>query len=127
MESFPADRQKPILVESMPRERGAGTWSRAREWATCGLWPALPLFGYDSHIESPFAGPVLNASILERLQSWAVDGRGWQILIAGAVLALASVLWIMWQSHVRGTRRWRAALDAYAEREIGGKRPANIP
>jgi len=42
----------------------------------------------------------------------------WHMLIVSAAFALASVLWIVWRSHSRFTRRWRAALDAYAEREI---------
>jgi hypothetical protein len=39
-------------------------------------------------------------------------------LVAAAVLALTSVLGIVWQSRARGRRQWRAALKAYAEREI---------
>jgi hypothetical protein len=51
-----------------------------------------------------------------------VDERAW----LGAALALAALFAVGWQrSRVRGRRRWLAALDAYAEREIEQERRRN--
>jgi hypothetical protein len=53
--------------------------------------------------------------------SWLalVDERAW----LGAVLALAALFAVVWQqSRARARRRWLAALDAYAQREIEQER-----
>src|SRR5262249_62059163 len=47
----------------------------------------------------------------------AGDGS-WQALLPAAVLALAAALGLVWLARVRAARRWNAAVDAYAEREI---------
>jgi hypothetical protein len=72
--------------------------------ATCGL-AAIPAAG-----------------IVGGLQLWSADGRGWLALALVAVLALTSVLGIVWQTRARGMRRLRTAMDAYAEREIARDR-----
>ena len=42
----------------------------------------------------------------------------WRAVSLAAVLALAALVGVTWYlSHVRADRRWRAALDAYAEKE----------
>jgi hypothetical protein len=49
---------------------------------------------------------------LGRLQDPAVQ------LSAGLVLAAAAVVGFVWRSRVQAARRWRAALDAYADRTL---------
>jgi hypothetical protein len=65
---------------------------------------------------------ALAAGIVGGLQVWPSHGRSGLALPPVAVLVLAAVLGIIWQSRARGTRRWRAALDAYAEREMAKER-----
>ena len=52
-------------------------------------------------------------------QTDAVSG-----LVGAAVLILVGILWIVWLSRARAARRLHAVMDAYAEREINGKRAA---
>jgi hypothetical protein len=57
-----------------------------------------------------------------------VHGRGlslWAVLGA-AVLALTAVVRLIRQSRVRAARRWNAALDAYAAREIARARVITV-
>jgi hypothetical protein len=48
--------------------------------------------------------------------------RGWQALLPAGVVALTMLLGFVWQYRVRAARRWKAVLDAYAEREIARDR-----
>lgn len=48
----------------------------------------------------------------------ATDGLTWWSLLVGALLGLTAGLGIIWFARVRVARRWNAAVDAYAEREI---------
>ena len=51
------------------------------------------------------------------------DKPAWQAVPLGVVLAATVVTGIAWQqSHARARRRWLAALDAFAEREIERER-----
>lgn len=50
----------------------------------------------------------------------------WQTLIPVAILSLILPIGIVWRSRVRGTRRWRAALDEYADREIVSDRRRKV-
>ena len=43
-------------------------------------------------------------------------------VVAALVLALAAVVGVLWYSQVRRGRRWRTALDAYAERSLAQER-----
>ena len=54
------------------------------------------------------------------------NGRGWQVLLAVAANALIVLLFV-WLYRARSTRRWRAALDAYAVREIARDRRRKAP
>jgi hypothetical protein len=54
------------------------------------------------------------------------DGRGWYVLLAAAVVALIALLRFIWLHRARSTRR-KAALDAYAEREIARDRHGKTP
>jgi hypothetical protein len=66
---------------------------------------------------------VLCAGIVEGLQLWSPGGRGWLALLPATVLAVTMAVGI----RARRTKRWRAALDAYAEREMardGGREAA---
>jgi hypothetical protein len=54
-------------------------------------------------------------------------GRGWLVLFATAVVALTALLQFLWLHRARSARRWRAALDAYAAREIAGDRRRKAP
>ena len=48
----------------------------------------------------------------------SADDSPWNAVSLAAVLALAALVGITWYlSHARAERRWRAALDAYAEKE----------
>jgi hypothetical protein len=60
------------------------------------------------------AAVVLGAAGVGGLWFGLAAGRGWPVLLAGAVLAGA----VVWLSRARAARRWQAALDAYAKREI---------
>jgi hypothetical protein len=59
---------------------------------------------------------------------WAVaEGRAWQAPVAAAAPALAAVVGLAWLSRARTARRRKAAMDAYADREIArwrGRRAA---
>ncbi|SRR6266536_81229 len=68
------------------------------------------------------AAAVVGAGMVGALWFRPVDGRGRQALLAAAALALTAVLGVVWQSRARAARRWEAALDAYAEREIARAR-----
>ncbi len=65
---------------------------------------------------------VVGAELIGALWFRPVDGRNRQALLAAAALALTAVLGFVWQSRARAARRWNAALDAYAEREIARAR-----
>jgi hypothetical protein len=56
-----------------------------------------------------------------------VDGGDWQALLATAVVALITLLGIVWLSRARSTRRWKAVLNAYAAREIARDRRRKAP
>jgi hypothetical protein len=59
---------------------------------------------------------------LAAVRNAPVDELAW----LGAALALACLFVIVWrQSRARARRRWLAALDAYAEREIEQQRRRN--
>jgi hypothetical protein len=63
-------------------------------------------------------------SLIAAAVAWLapVDERVW----LGAALALAALFAVVWQqSRVRARRRWLAALDAYAQREIEQERRRN--
>jgi hypothetical protein len=53
------------------------------------------------------------------------DGRGWQLLFPAVVVALVLLVQLAWQYRTRSLRRWKAALDAYAAREIARERVGN--
>jgi cytochrome b len=55
------------------------------------------------------------------------DGQGWHVLVAAAVVALMALLRFIWLYRGHSNRRWKAALDAYAEREIARDRRRNAP
>jgi hypothetical protein len=47
--------------------------------------------------------------------------------MGATAVALTAILGIVWLSRVRAARRFNAALDAYAEREIERERRRNGP
>jgi hypothetical protein len=57
----------------------------------------------------------------------AAAGRGWHVLLASAVIALIALLYFSWLYSARSTRRWKAALDACAAREIARDRRRKAP
>jgi hypothetical protein len=65
--------------------------------------------------------------------SMGIAGRTWLRpvdaleLMASAVAALIAVVGFIWFQRDHSTRRWRAALDAYAEREIARDRRRRLP
>ena len=68
---------------------------------------------------------MLVAGIMIGARLWPADGRGWQIVLATVASALIAVVPFLWLYRARLVRRWRAALDAYAEREIARDRRSN--
>ncbi|HZY90645.1 MAG TPA: hypothetical protein VFE78_37830 [Gemmataceae bacterium] len=73
------------------------------------------------------AAAVLGAAGAVGLWSWLARGGGVQAPLAAAALAGAVLLGIVWQRHARATRRWNAAVNAYAEREIARARRFAVP
>jgi hypothetical protein len=55
------------------------------------------------------------------------DGPGWQAPLEAEGLALTVALGLAWRSRARSARRWQAALDAYAQREIARTRRTPAP
>lgn len=53
---------------------------------------------------------------------WLAQGDTMQVSLASAVLASTALVGIVWQVRARAARRWRAALDAYVERQIAQER-----
>ena len=48
----------------------------------------------------------------------------WLVVPAAAAIASIALFELVLWRRTRSTERWRAALDAYADREIDRKRPA---
>jgi hypothetical protein len=59
--------------------------------------------------------------------SRAAAGGGWHALPAAAVIAVIVLLLPFWARRARTARRWRAALDAYAARELARGRRRKTP
>ena len=80
--------------------------------------------------EGPVPGglaTVLSAGVM--IGPWfrrPADGRGWQVLLAVAAIALIVLLFV-WLYRARSARRWKAALDAYAAWEIARDRRRKAP
>jgi hypothetical protein len=53
---------------------------------------------------------------------WLAHGEGVAVLLGAPALALTAVLGVVWRSRARATRRFRAAVEAHAEREIDRER-----
>jgi hypothetical protein len=60
------------------------------------------------------------AASIDGLRLLAADGSVWPLVLFGAVLVLAAV-GLSWHRSLARSR-WRAALDAYAERQITQER-----
>jgi high-affinity Fe2+/Pb2+ permease len=61
---------------------------------------------------------LLLAGLIGWLWFDLVDGPTWLDVVLAAILVLAALVGLTWYlSHARAERRWRAALDAYAEQE----------
>jgi len=69
-----------------------------------------------------WAAALVGTEMVGALWFRPVDGRGLLTFLVAATLALMAVLGVVWQSRDRAARRWNAALDAYAEREIARAR-----
>jgi hypothetical protein len=65
---------------------------------------------------------VVSTGVFGRLRLRPTDVRGWQALLPAVIVALTVLLGFVWQYRIRAARRWKAALDAYAEREIDRNR-----
>jgi hypothetical protein len=65
----------------------------------------------------------LSSAVLRALWFVPAESPTWQAVPLGVVLAATVVTGIAWQqSRARARRRWLAALDAFAEREIERER-----
>src|SRR5262245_55997694 len=58
---------------------------------------------------------------------WLAHADGVAALLGAAALVLTATLGIVWLSRARAARRFNAALDAYAEREIDRERRRSGP
>jgi membrane protein implicated in regulation of membrane protease activity len=88
----------------------------------------------ENHPTSPFLttfliGPIAFSVSVALAAGWLgvlwwhpETGRNWQALLLAAVLVGLSILGWVWQFRIRAARRLRAAVDAYAEREISQAR-----
>jgi hypothetical protein len=76
---------------------------------------------------TPAVAAALAAGVVGGLWLRPADGRGWQALVAAAVLAVTAVLGVVWLWRARAVRRLNAALDAYAAREIARARHLPAP
>lgn len=70
---------------------------------------------------------ALSALVFGWLRVRPMDIRGWQALLPAAVVALTVLLGLVWQHRVRAAGRWKAALDAYTDREIARDRRRKAP
>jgi len=52
---------------------------------------------------------------------WRAPEEPMQVAVA-LVLAVAAVVGVLWFAHIQRGRRWRTALDAYAERSLAQER-----
>src|SRR5437763_737117 len=72
---------------------------------------------------APVAAALLIAGAIGQFWFVLANDSAWKGVPLTAVLALTAVVGITWQqTRARGRRRWQAALDTYAEREIGHER-----
>src|SRR5262249_43263851 len=69
-------------------------------------------------LASDVLAAALPVGVAVRPWSWPAEGPGWQVLVAGAAVALIMVLQFLWLYRARSAGRRQAALDAYAAREI---------
>jgi hypothetical protein len=53
---------------------------------------------------------------------WLARGEGVAVLLGAPALALTAVLGMVWRSRIRAARRFHAAVEAHAEREIDRER-----
>jgi hypothetical protein len=65
---------------------------------------------------------VLAAGTYAGLWLSTADDRGWLALLPAAALGLTAVLGLATVARARAARRLRAALDAYAERQVATTR-----
>jgi hypothetical protein len=70
---------------------------------------------------------ILGAGVAGELWLRTAVGGVWPALLPAAFVGLASVLGIVWWMRVRASRRWNAAVDAYAEREIARAQHRPVP
>ena len=69
---------------------------------------------------------TLTAALSVGVAGWPwlrpADGRGWQVLLAAAAVALIALLQFVWLYRARSARRRKATLDTYAAREMARDR-----
>jgi hypothetical protein len=58
---------------------------------------------------------------------WLAHGDSAVVLLGAAALVLTAIFGLVWLSGARATRRFSAAVDAYAEREIERERRGKEP
>src|SRR5437764_12861966 len=81
-----------------------------------------------SRVALPLVWPALFlAAGAVALLVWVAPGNGPRAVPAAAAFAGAGLLGAVWQRRARAARRWSAAVNAYAEREIAGARRLALP
>jgi hypothetical protein len=84
------------------------TSATAHPWQTAPAWSAVFR-----------AARLLGFGFFGWLWFFSADDSAWKAVSLVAVLALAALVGVTWYlSRARADRRWRAALDRYAEREL---------
>jgi hypothetical protein len=74
-----------------------------------------------------YAAGALTLGVAAGLWLLLAHGQGWQVLLPAAVVALAAIIGMAWQSRARAADRLHAALDAYARRELARARRRQAP
>jgi hypothetical protein len=61
---------------------------------------------------------LLGSAAAVGLCFWLAPGDREQLLLPAVVLVLTALFGLAWLFHLRAVRRWNAALDSYAQREM---------
>ena len=89
-------------------------------------WPDWALNVEQAPAPGVFAA-VLSLSVTGGPWFRPATGRDWEVLLTAAAVSLIALLRFVWLYRARSSRRWNAALDAYAEREIARDRRRKAP
>jgi hypothetical protein len=82
----------------------------------------------DAGLSSEVLAAALSVGVVFGPWFRPAKGQGWPVLVAvAAIVALIALLQLLWLYCARSAKRWQAALDAYAVREIDRDRRRKAP